>query len=151
MGDPMSKSDKRAVRLAGDALRAALTENWPVANKTVERIDAECGATGIVTAILGWSDTLIARVPNLTGRPVRLAFMNADSGRIDENADDVPDETRWAGRLLAARAADDEATWNALVDALPDDPAAVGAHVGHLLQMVALNLRHLMHREEGSA
>lgn len=143
MTEQRSKVQQRALRLAGNALRAAYADNLPLANTIIERIDAECGVEGVTLAILGWSDTLIKRTPHLTGKPVRLAFMNADSGRVDENADDVPQEVRWAGRLIAARAADDEQTWNALIDALPRDEAAVGRHVGHLLQMVALNLRHL--------
>ena len=138
----LPKAERRAMRLAGDALRCALVDDWTLATRTVQRISDECGSAGVARAILGWSDTLIARTPGLHGNAVRLAFMNADSGEVG-GADDVPEEVRWAGRVLAARAADDEDAWNALMDALPDDPAATGRHVARLLHLVALNLRNL--------
>lgn len=137
-----TKAERRALRLASDALRCAVAGDRERAFRVVERIGDECGGEGLALAMVGWSDTLIARVPNLTGKPVRLAFMQADSGRVDENADDVPAEVRWSGRLLAARAADDRQTWNALIDALPEDGEQVGHHVGCFLGMVALNIRH---------
>lgn len=138
--EQLSKNEKRAIRLATDALHAALADDWARATRAVQRTSDECGAEGVARAILGWSDTLIGRMPGGKGKPVRLAFMEAESGRIDTNADDVPPRVRWAGRVLAARAADDKATWDALMDALPDDGQVIGEYVSAVLEMVALTL-----------
>lgn len=144
----LPKDEKRAVRLAAKALTHALKEDWPAATRAVQAVNDKCGSGGIATAILVWSDTLIDYNPGTTGdgRPVRLAFMNADTGHVDldENADAVPEQFRWAGRVIAARAAQDQPGWEALIDSLPDDPHVHGRHVGAVLEVVALTLRNIL-------
>lgn len=142
----LPKAERRAVRLAAIALYAAMAENWPAATRAVQAINDRCGSAGISRAVLCWSDTLIDYNPetNGDGRPVRLSFMNADTGHVnfDDDADAVPEQFRWAGRIIAARAAQDLPAWEAMIDALPDDPKVHGDHVGAVLQVVALTLRH---------
>ncbi len=54
-------------------------------------------------------------------------------------ADAAPPAARWAGRLIAARAADDEAGYAALLQA-PAEGGELGDCIMALLSMVALNL-----------
>jgi hypothetical protein len=138
--DPLPPIERRAMTLATVALHAAMAGDWDKATDAVQRISDECGAVGIGRAILGWSDTMIARLVtgHIPGQPIRLAFQQVETGRIDTDADKVPAEVRWAGRVIAARAANDHATWDALMDALPDDGQAIGAHVAKVLEMSVL-------------
>ena len=134
--------DPRLLLLAAKALHYAMAEDWERASRAVQVLGDAFGGDGCVTAMLGWADTLISRTPGLAGdgRPVRLAFQTLETGHIDYNADDVPDDVRWAGRLLAARAADDRDTFEALINSVPDD-ATWSKYVGAVLKMSALNLR----------
>lgn len=137
--------ERRALVLAGEALRAALNSDWPGAVDLVAAIGRECGGEGVQTALLAWSDTLIAERPSPSGLPVHLVFWDAETcGRVEPEC--VPDRALWAGRMLAARAAEDKDMWFALLDALPDDPAVVGSHVGAVLETVALGI----HTTKGS-
>jgi hypothetical protein len=142
--EDLPKVEKRAIRLAAAALTCAMAQDWERASKAVQRISDECGSVGVGRAILGWSDTLISRMGHTPGRPVAIAFQEVESGRIDSaDGDFVPERVKWAGRVLAARAADDQATWDALMDALPDDGTAIGEHVAAVLEMCALMLRRM--------
>lgn len=137
----LPKIERRALRLASDALTASMAGDWGRATTAVKRISDECGGVGMGRALLGWSDTLIARMPARNGRPFQLSFMETTTGRVDTNADDVPPHVRWAGRVIAARAKKDQETWDALMEALPDDGLIIAEHVSALLQMVTLTLR----------
>ncbi len=149
-GDEMTETtkqsphDPRLLKLAAAALWAAVAEDWTRANKAAQMIGDEFGGDGVVTAMIGWADTVIAQTPGLVGdgRPVRLAFQQLETGHIDYDAERVPDGVRWAGRLLTARAADDEDAFAALIDSVPDD-VTFSRNVGCVLQMAALNLRAL--------
>lgn len=143
--DSLPPLQQQAMLLAAAALHKAMADDWHAAGRVIERIADECGATGLARAMLGWCDTLIARDPALAGLAeggaVMLVFKETKSGRIDTNADDVPPCARWAGRMVAARAAGDRATWDALMGAVPADEQ--GAHVSAVLEGVALSLRRL--------
>lgn len=142
--DELPKVEKRAIRLASVALNRAIAQDWDRATKAVQRISDECGQVGVGRAILGWSDTLISRMGHTPGKPVAIAFQQAETGRIDTaDSEYVPDRVRWAGRVIAARAADDQPTWDALMAALPDDGKAIGEHVAAVLETVALMLRRM--------
>jgi hypothetical protein len=145
--DELPKIERRAMRLASAALSCAMAEDWGRATKAMQRIGDECGQVGIRRAVLGWSDTLIARMGHTPGQPVAIAFQQAETGRIDTaDSEYVPDRVRWAGRVIAARAADDQATWDALMDSLPEDGRVIGQYVGAVLETVALMLRQMEHR-----
>lgn len=137
--DPLPKNQRRAMELAGAALTAALGGDWGRAGKLLQRVGDECGPDGVERAMLGWCDTLVAKMGVAPGTPVRIAFQEAGDGKPVTDADEVSrEEIVWAGRMVAARAAADHAAWGALIDALPDDPRGVGRHVGAVLEVAAL-------------
>lgn len=49
-----------------------------------------------------------------------MAFVNARTGAIGW-ADDVAPEVAWSGRLMMARMLDDEETFKAVFDTIPED------------------------------
>ena len=55
----------------------------------------------------------------------------------------MPVEFVWAGRLIVARANDDEAAFIGLVNSVPQDSAVMGDHIWALLSTVALSLRQV--------
>jgi hypothetical protein len=103
--DDLDANEQHAIRLASAALRFGMADQWKPVARAIQKISDECGGEGIGRAILGWSDTLISRQPEAAGKPVRLVFMNADTRQVDRDAADVPEPFRWAGRVIAARAA----------------------------------------------
>lgn len=137
----------RVIQLAGAALRSAMREDHQAARVAVQAISDETGGPGVELAIHAWADTLIRAYRQATGTPddapVQPGWVNAGTGDIAGDADDVPAEVRWAGRFIAARAAMDHPACYALLTALPDDRAAIGAHVVALLNITALTLRTL--------
>jgi len=138
---------KRITGLAAIALRDALAGDMKAAMATVTQISDQTGGAGLEYAMRGWCDSLIVRYRSVTGSPddavIRPAWVDGDSGRVDFNADDVPAQARWAGRMISARAAMDQGTWNALMAALPRDGYVIGDHVAALLGMVAGTLNAL--------
>lgn len=130
------------IKLATTALHAAMRDDWPAATTAVQAINDRHGGRGLMAAILAWCDTAILKMTGsfTASGSVAVAFQAVETGEIG-GADDVPAEVRWAGRLIAARAADDEPTFNALIESVPSDPKAMGAHVARLLEMVAINIR----------
>ncbi|WP_242890152.1 hypothetical protein [Actinomadura litoris] len=147
MADPLTRKERRAVQLAGAALTAALGNDWQRASAMLQRISTECGGEGMQRALLSLCDTVIHHAGITPGQPVRIMFQQADGdGRIT-GADEVQRrESVWAGRLLAARAADDEDTWSALIEALPRDGYAIGQHVIALLEMCTLMIARYLKR-----
>lgn len=131
----------RAMDLARTALWAAVRDDTDQAVAAVKSISSETGGEGLMDAILGWCDTAIAQAGVEVGAPIRIAWMEAETLRVNAGPEEVRPTARWAGRLLAARAADDQDMFMALMDSIPHDPKAVGDHVWELVQMVALNLR----------
>ena len=141
MRNPLPRRERRAVQLAGVALTAARANDWPRAVKMLQRINDECGPDGAGRALLSLCDTAIAEMGIPPGAPVHIQYKNIDTQQV-QGADEVEKrEVVWAGRMLAARAAQDQDTWDALIETLPDDPRVMGQHALALLQMVALNPR----------
>ncbi|MFI6819232.1 hypothetical protein ACIBG7_43075 [Nonomuraea sp. NPDC050328] len=133
---------ERWFELGTAALHAAMRtpHDLTAAVGHVQALIDECEPDGLVRAILAWSDTLIDRSGMFAdGSLIQLMWLpeGADAAVF---ADDVEPLTRWSGRLLVARALDDQATWEALMDSVPDDPRVRGDHVLALLRIVALNL-----------
>ncbi|MEV0968491.1 hypothetical protein [Microtetraspora glauca] len=136
--------EQRAHELTGGALSAAVAnlDDLTEAAEQVAALYTECGPEGIGYAVLAWCDTLIAHtdaLSNAEGATIRLSFLDAETGIRSENADDVPPVARWAAQLIVARARLDEAMYEALWAALPED---AGEQVIGLLHLVAVNLRH---------
>lgn len=131
------------IATATAALHAAMADDWKAASGALQTLSDECGGAGVGDAMRAWCDTLIGRTHGDlqdSGSGVRLVFKNADSGEMG-GADDVPAPTRWAGRLIAARAAMDQPTWQALLEAIPPGNDAVSEYVGALLQTIVVNLK----------
>lgn len=140
----------RGLQLAAEALQAAINEDQDRAAEAVRALD-RLGPETLTTAVVVWCDTLNHAYRQATGTPdtapVQPGWIQADTREVAADADDVPAEARWAGRFIAARAAMDHPACHALLNALPDDPAAAGQHVLTLLNMCGLTLRGLKRRQ----
>jgi len=134
------------MKLAQIALYAEMANKTDEAVKALKAISDETGGEGLMDAILGWCDTLIGNTPGIeVGKPVKVAWMEAETRRINSGPDEVHPTAVWAGQLIAARAADDADTFHALLESVPHQPpTAMGDHVYALLQMVSLNLREVV-------
>ncbi len=133
----------QAMELARVALHSEMQGRTVQAAAAVQAISDETGGTGLMDAILAWCDTALASMPGVEiGKPIKIAWMEAESRRIQTRPGEVRPTAVWAGRLLAARAADDPETFHALLESVPREPKTVlGEHVFELLQSVALILR----------
>ncbi len=108
--------------------------------RTVERMAREHGGGSVPEAMQAWMDTVLhARGLPQNGQPVQLGFVDATTGQTSD-ADGVTPEWAWAGRLMAARAADDPHTYRALIDSVPDN-TTWSRRVTTVLLMCAVNLR----------
>lgn len=138
----------RGIRYATQALHAAMQDDPARAQAAILAINDELGGQGLTLAIVAWCDTLVGQYRKVTGTPddtpVRLAWQEADTGDISATGNDVPAETRWAGQVIAARAALDKAGFNALLAGLPRDGWAIGGYISALLSSVSMTLRRLM-------
>lgn len=130
--------DERAKKIATIALHLAQQDKMREAAGYVERLN---GTDGLVDAILGWIDTYIAycHPTHKLGEPIRIAWVDVEEAVVHMDADDVHFGARWAGRLIAARAADDQAQFLALLRSLPAG-SALGDGIVALLRAVALGL-----------
>lgn len=124
-------SDPRTTKIATVALHLAMQDKLREAAGYVARLN---GTDGLITAMLAWIDTYIAQChPNhAPGALIRIAWTFTPTGEI-QDADQVDPSMRWAGRLIAARAADDEPAFMALLHGVahslnnPDSPRARSA------------------------
>lgn len=130
------------IRLAAQALMAAQLDDLELA---ADYVKSAAMRGGLLTCVAGWCDTLIAIAhPHYKrGQPMRLAWI-ADDGKdvINWDVDTVRPTAAWAGRVIAARAAMDEAQFLALMSA-PAEGADLGAHIVELLSMVAISLNNV--------
>ena len=129
---------ERAMKIATIALHRAMAGDMEDAASYMSRLN---GTDGLVDAILGLCDTFIARVIGETeygSRPVQMLLMNTETGEV-QTADDAPVHARWAGRLIAARLANDEVGFMALLKA-PAEGAQLGDAIMGLLQSVAISV-----------
>jgi hypothetical protein len=142
--DPLTTTERHAIRLAVDALKAARSHDWDTATRAMQRIGDECGPEGVELAVRTMAEAVTARFGHAPGRPVTIRLATSGNGLLGQPAGETTSpELIWAGRMLAARAADDADTWDALITALPNDPRVMGRHVGQFLQMCAHTLNLL--------
>lgn len=140
----------KAAELATRAYHAAVREDWPAVSAAM----AEAGrqSPNVITLVLtAFCDTTISLQRKIRGMPppqdgvpedgpVRPAWLNAETGRLTMDADDLPPAVRWAGQLVAARAAMDADSFQALLKAMPADGLRRGEYAGALLMScVTLN------------
>jgi hypothetical protein len=134
---------RRGVRLGTEALHAAMREDWDAMKAALE---AMSGSEALIVAIVAWCDTLLARHPDgphAGDRPVQVGWLEDGKGRV-QHAEDVPPPARWAGQVIAARAALDEDAFYALLGA-PAEGADLGSCVIALVQSVAMTLGAASH------
>jgi hypothetical protein len=123
--------------LAARALNAALREEWSIAAAIVRRLNADCGSEGTMTAVVGWCDTLATGLGLDGEHPVEVKF----AARPGTRSAEPPLRIQWAAQLIMARARLDKTTFDALIGALPKNPAMVGSYVGAVLECAALTLK----------
>lgn len=129
--------------LAATTLHYALADNWPRAHSIVKTIDTELGGEALEFAMRAWCDAILHEMPDLEGKPVRWGWKDEATGQIGWNTQDFPPRNRWAAQMLGARQALDIDTWNALLEALPDDGSEIASHVFAVLETAALTLRQI--------
>lgn len=142
----IDEADPKMIWLADRALIAAMLGRHDDAHRLAAQLSERFGGAGLWLAMLLWTDTTLSAAGITPGahddEPIALRFLDVDTARYAE-IDEVPAPIVWAGRFLAARAADDPDTGQALALALPDDPAAVSDTVLALLLACAGNLNAL--------
>jgi hypothetical protein len=134
----------KAVRLATNAYHAALAKDWRKAERALARLNEECGAEGLGTALRALCDTFVDHATG-GGEPgkFRLVGWNVDTGAVNEP--DVRSSVVWSRRLIAARAALDLDAFQAALRELNDidDGFERGRYVGELLQCIALTVNSM--------
>jgi hypothetical protein len=141
---PQYDADRaRALDLGTRAYHAAIREDWPAASQAM----AEAGRQSpnvIALVLAGFCDTMLDLQRRMRGMPpledgepeegpVRPVWVNADTGRLTMDADSLPPAVRWAGPLVAARAALDFDGFQALLKAMPADGHKRGEYATALL------------------
>lgn len=146
---PDSTAYQQGVALAGAALVGAVQDDWPAVEVALTRIGLELGGEGMYLALLAWCDALVLEYQRAgihtegDTRVARPLWMEASTGRLDSDASAVPRAVRWAGQLITARTALDQPAYDALISALPEDPADLSEHINTLLSMVANTIHTL--------
>ncbi|MEV0236932.1 hypothetical protein [Nonomuraea sp. NPDC050786] len=136
---PENPYKPRAVDLALAALGAAIAGDDDTASLALAAVVKETDIPGLMDAIYVWCDTLITQA-GTAGQLLDLEWIDADSDRV-VGAEDVPEEIRWAGHLLLARAGGDRERFVELIRSLDPDPFRMAAFVGALFALVADNLK----------
>jgi hypothetical protein len=144
-----SRVDPRLRALAEAALNHTIAQRGDLASEAMQALAVKYGGDGIVRAVLLWIDALIHHSgrDDDRGKPATLTFLNHQTGTV-ESSDEVPDDTAWAGRVIAARFADDPAMFQALMNSCTAD--TFPERVGELLGMVALAFRLALGLETAS-
>jgi len=130
----------KTVRLAGAAMHYAQAGKFEAAARYIQRISNECGGQGVEVALRAWIDTFVDHATDGDRRPKRgrMGYVNAVDGQLEtDDAARIPDRIKWAGRLVEARAALDEAQYRAALDQLPEDEFEVGEYVITVLEVCA--------------
>lgn len=145
--DPLPQQFEKPVRLASAALRSAQASKWESAYRYVKRINDECGGEGLEVALRAWIDTYVDHATDGDTRRARIGrmgYINADSGRLDhDDSAELPARVRWAGRLVAARAALDEDAYVAALEDLPEEGTETGSFVAAVLEACAASINGL--------
>jgi hypothetical protein len=111
-----------AVALASLALANARLGEYDAADKVIDQLQDLFGGIGMQVLIIGLADTMLAAHGGATPSPdVLVAPVWIDCCGNIGGADDVPPAIRWAGRFVAARAADDFDAAQALIQSCADD------------------------------
>lgn len=135
--------DPVSATMAIRALEEAFVCHWDHAFNLLDEIEDLFGVDGARTACGVWCDTVIDKY---TGHePVTISgidFIEATTGEALQ-ADDMPQDKVWAGRLLVAWMADDHCNVEALLACLPAEPDDRNDYLRALLNCSAATLRRL--------
>lgn len=138
---------ERARELVTLSLHAAVREDWGAARDAMQALSDETGSDGILFALMRLCDTIIGHQLRMRGLPpdawdggVKMGWLNTDDGTLG-HAGQVPDAVRWAGQLVGAKAAKDEAAFRALMAVMPADGNERGRYVAALLESCAITVK----------
>jgi hypothetical protein len=130
-----------AIAMSSRALIFARADNWPAAGSQVQELAGRFEGPGIQVLLIGLADTMLIHQggppPGVTDAVVVPLWLD-NVGNIAD-VDDVRPEIRWAGRFIAARAADDEDACSALVNSIASDEEFTSC-VCAMLEVVATTL-----------
>lgn len=128
--------------LATRALHAAMREDWPAVQEVFGEISTDGRA--VTFALMAWCDWTLQAQAGMLGRPFPEsgplselavpAWIEAETGRLITDADEMPPSARWAGRLVAARAAMDHVQFEVLIRTMPGDGFKRGEYAVALLR-----------------
>lgn len=139
----MTPEDKGgAVHMAATALAHARLRQWEEAGAQVRALQERYGFEGVQVLMIGLADTVLYYQggPAEPGGLVAPMWLSVD-GKV-ARADEVRPAVRWAGRFIAARAADDLDGCNDLVAACTGD-AEFSDNVCALIEVAACTLNTL--------
>lgn len=133
------------IELARDAYWAALREERTRATGYVQKINDEHGAAAVLLAICSWIDTYVDHVTD-GGDAInmkRLQFIERHTRRVDTlDSPWLPEEVRWAGRVIYARATMNPDLFLDLVNGVEGN-AEAGYRVMILLDLVAQTIKNM--------
>jgi hypothetical protein len=131
------------VRLTATALGHARVGDWTQAGVDVQSMRDGYGDEGVQVFLLGLADEVLVHQggPGLPGELVMPVWVDS-TGAVGD-ADDVPPAVRWAGRFIAARAADDAAACAALVNSCSSD-AEFFKNVCAMLEVAAITVNSIL-------
>ena len=131
----------KPVRLASVALYAMVEGNAPKAAAAFQRLAIEC-PDGIITALIGWCDTVLAHLNGGTWdfAPMQVVPMAVETGML---GGDVEPAKQWAFDLIQARGNGDQEAFEALLRQLAEisDGWERGRYGSALLEVCALSIR----------
>lgn len=144
--------------LATKALHAAMREDWDAVRQSFTDLSADGHA--ITFALMAWCDTTIGAQAQMQGLEIppdgpapgiaQPGWLDVETGRVTLDADQIPPAARWAGRLVAARAAMDHDQFRALIGAMPGDGSERAQYAFALLRGCA-EMAGLARRQDGAA
>jgi hypothetical protein len=144
----LSPAQEQARELARAAVEAAADKQYLTVALLLSMISLATGPHGVSEALIAWCDWNLELQRQLDGRtrpqgPVTVipAWENPETGQLCLDAAAMPPDERWAGQLVAARAAGDLDNFNALLSAMPDDGYERGRYALVLLMSCAGYLR----------
>lgn len=114
--------------LASLALGRAIAGELDDAAEAILAIGRAGGSQAVAYAMCGWADTTVDRLypdrpdaARIAAGEVIVRLRMADQSGAPVDADDADPRSAWAARFIAARAACDHDTGQALLDVLPWD------------------------------
>lgn len=130
--------------LAGDVLRASMESREDLTIQLFDRLFSQSPAIYLVAAPMAWIDIFLDHA--LGGRRIRnaeveLSFAKDNESLSSQNIEDILESQVWAGRLIAARAADDREIYSALLKVICDDRQRIPTYVTDLLMVIVTTMK----------